>query len=313
MTPRPTLGTILATSLVVCLVALSALPAIAAPSAAQISADSARVDAAVQKLQAARQRSDAIGAQEKRTSAKLDAVVADQQRARARLRSRAVTMYRSGDFGFIQVLLGASTFEEFAARWDLLTRMNGQDAADLRELQVARVQAERSAKSLMNLQAEQAQAVDAQAAELASARKDLASSRTALSEFEARTAQRAKAVATAKKGDSKAKSGGTATGDSSQGLSGSGAWTTSVASHYGLNFHGRGASGETIGPYSMMVAHETLPFGTIIEFEYNGKHAVAHVADRGPYSSGRTFDLGPGVIRVLGFRGVHPIRWRIIK
>ena len=110
-----------------------------------------------------------------------------------------------------------------------------------------------------------------------------------------------------------ATSGANATGDSSQRLSGSGAWTTSVASHYGLNFHGRGASGETIGPYSMMVAHETLPFGTLIEFEYNGKRAVAHVADRGPYSSGRTFDLGPGVIRVLGFRGVHPIRWRIIK
>ena len=86
-----------------------------------------------------------------------------------------------------------------------------------------------------------------------------------------------------------------------------------VASHYGRNFHGRGASGKPIGPYSMMVAHKTLPFGTLIEFEYHGKRAVASVEDRGPFTPGRDFDLGPGVIRVLGFEGVHPIRYRIIK
>jgi rare lipoprotein A (peptidoglycan hydrolase) len=60
------------------------------------------------------------------------------------------------------------------------------------------------------------------------------------------------------------------------------------------------------------VAHETLPFGTLIEFEYNGKRAVARIADRGPHTPGRTFDLGPGVVRVLDFGGVHEVRYRII-
>jgi rare lipoprotein A (peptidoglycan hydrolase) len=63
----------------------------------------------------------------------------------------------------------------------------------------------------------------------------------------------------------------------------------------------------------MMVAHKTLPFGTLIEFEYGGKRAVARVADRGPHSAEREFDLGPGVVRVLGFNGVHEVRYRIIK
>jgi len=63
----------------------------------------------------------------------------------------------------------------------------------------------------------------------------------------------------------------------------------------------------------MVVAHKTLPFGTLIEFEYQGKRAVARVADRGPHSAGRDFDLGPGVIRVLDFSGVHNVKYRIIK
>jgi rare lipoprotein A (peptidoglycan hydrolase) len=62
----------------------------------------------------------------------------------------------------------------------------------------------------------------------------------------------------------------------------------------------------------MMVAHKTLPFHTLIEFEYNGKRAVASVEDRGPQSKDRMFDLGPGVVRVLGFSGVHDVRYRVI-
>ena len=63
----------------------------------------------------------------------------------------------------------------------------------------------------------------------------------------------------------------------------------------------------------MIVAHKTLRFGTLIEFEYKGRRAVARVADRGPHTAGRTFDLGPGVVRVLDFSGVHEVRYRIIK
>ena len=62
----------------------------------------------------------------------------------------------------------------------------------------------------------------------------------------------------------------------------------------------------------MMVAHKTLPFHTLIEFMYNGKRCVASVEDRGPFTPGREFDLGPGVVRALGFNGVHPIQYRII-
>lgn len=212
-------------------------------------------------------------------------------------------MYRTGTTTFLSVLLGARSFDEFIVRWDLLMRLNRQDAEDARALEEARIQAERKATSLMELQAEQAKAVDALAGEVTRAREELSASQAALAEYNARVAAEAE----------KAKQAAKSRSDAMQQLRGSGEWKTATASHYGLSFTGRGASGEVIGPYSMIVAHRTLPFGTLIEFEYGGRRAVARVADRGPHTAGREFDLGPGVARVLDFRGVDDVRYRIIS
>ncbi len=279
------------------------LPAAARPTTAQTAADRARAERAAEKLQTLQQEAARIDAQVAETSAELDRILAEEKRARERLNARARTMYRLGDASLIQVLLGATSFQDLATRWDLLMRMNEQDAADLATLRTARKDAEQAAASLMVLQAEQAKAVDAAEQEAARARKALAESEAALAAYEAQVAKQSRqsAAAAAPKES-----------DPTQQLSGSGEWKTAVASHYGRNFTGRGASGERIGPYSMIVAHKTLPFGTLIEFEYNGKRAVAKVADRGPYTPGRTFDLGPGVVRALGFSGVHEVRYRII-
>ena len=300
---------VLVTATAVCLLGLSTVPAVAVPTSAQTSADRVRVDRAVAKLEAVRKQSAAITARMTKTSSELDSVIAEQERVRKRLGSRALNMYRSGNAAYVSVLLGASTFENFTSRWDLLTRMNRQDAQDLQALAIARAKAEKSAKSLMDLQAEELKAVESQAAEVARARKDFASSQAALKEYEARTAAAAKPSSPS--GTSAKKS------DPKQQLSGAGEWTTSLASHYSWTFgssgRGRGASGKSINPSSMMVAHMTLPFGTLIEFEYNGKRAVASVEDRGPNSPPRVFDLGPGLARTLNFTGVHTVRWRVIR
>ena len=102
-------------------------------------------------------------------------------------------MYRSGDTNFVSVLLGAATFQEFASRWELLTRMSRQDAEDLRELAVARTKTERAAESLLRLQAEEARSVDAMAREVARTRKELAASQSALAAYRARVDCRAQA------------------------------------------------------------------------------------------------------------------------
>jgi rare lipoprotein A (peptidoglycan hydrolase) len=237
-------------------------------------------------------------------TAELDRILAEQERARERLSSRAQSMYRAGDVSFISVLLDAESFSDFASRWDLLMWMNRQDAEDLETLERARQDTEQAAESLMALQAEQARAVDEAVRTVAQARTDLAASEAALAAFEARVADQA--VAASGSAPRLTQS------DSTPQVGGSGAWQTGVASHYGRWFTGRGASGAEIGPYSMMVAHKTLPFGTLVEFEYNGKRAVASVQDRGPFTPGRMWDLGPGVVRTLGFSGVGEVRYRVI-
>jgi rare lipoprotein A len=232
-------------------------------------------------------------------SAELDRLVTEESAVRRRLNARARAMYQADGTSLLDVIFGAATFEQFATGWDLLTRIGRSDAADLVALTAAQERVRQRAEGLLALQVEQAEAVDAVARELARARRDLAASKAALAAFEARASSGHPAAPRRR--------------DSTQRLRGSGEWRTAKASHYGRNFSGRGASGERIGPYSMIVAHKTLRFGTLIEFEYNGKRAVARVVDRGPYVAGRTFDLGPGVVRVLGFNGVHMVRYRIIK
>ena len=274
-------------------------PSFGAPSAAQTTADQARVNSAVAKLNATRKKSADIDAGIRRASGELDGVLAEQDRLRATLSARVVAMYQSGDDAYITILLTSETLQDFTARWQLLERMNDQDVGDLKAIEVARTRVRRSAGSLIELQSAQVRATEDAAREVAAARKALAADTATLAEYNARIARVAKPAA-----PPKAPAGPQATG--------SGAWLTGVASHYGINFTGRGASGAAITPYSMMVAHKTLPFHTLIEFEYNGKTAVASVEDRGPFTPGREFDLGPGVIRVLGFNGVHPIQYRII-
>lgn len=98
----------------------------------------------------------------------------------------------------------------------------------------------------------------------------------------------------------------------SAGSSSSG-WQSASVSWYGPGFYGNTmAGGGTLTPDSMVVAHRSLPFGTRIQFEYNGRSTTAVVMDRGPYVGGRTFDLGPGTARALGFGGVGTVRYRIL-
>lgn len=90
-------------------------------------------------------------------------------------------------------------------------------------------------------------------------------------------------------------------------------WKSAKVSWYGPGFIGNTmAGGGTLQWDSMVVAHRSLPFGTVIEFSYNGATCTAVVRDRGPYAGGRIFDLGPGTAAALGFSGVGTVQYRIL-
>lgn len=91
-------------------------------------------------------------------------------------------------------------------------------------------------------------------------------------------------------------------------------WRSAVVSWYGPGFYGNTmAGGGKLTTTSMVVAHRTMRFGTRVEFLYKGKRCIAVVQDRGPFVAGRTFDLGPGTAKALGFSGVGTVQWRIVR
>lgn len=58
------------------------------------------------------------------------------------LSTRAVSMYRSGSTSFLDVLLGAGSFEEFISTWDILNDLNDQDATLIAEVKDLRAEAQ---------------------------------------------------------------------------------------------------------------------------------------------------------------------------
>ena len=92
-----------------------------------------------------------------------------------------------------------------------------------------------------------------------------------------------------------------------------------VASFYGEDFAGKPtASGEIYDPWGMTCAHKTLPFGTWVHIinPLNGRTVLLRVTDRGPFVSGRDFDLSLGAYHILARgceeKGIIHIKWRMI-
>lgn len=89
-------------------------------------------------------------------------------------------------------------------------------------------------------------------------------------------------------------------------------WQTVVASCY-YDVGQPIATGGTLGANDLIIAHKTLPLGTKVQIEYNGRKVTATVLDRGPYVSGRDIDLAPGVQDALGLHdGVTSVKMRLV-
>lgn len=93
-------------------------------------------------------------------------------------------------------------------------------------------------------------------------------------------------------------------------------WQSAVASSYGPGLYGnRTACGQTLTTTTIGVAHLTMPCGTRLMFQgRSGQIVYANVIDRGPYVSGRTFDLTEATVKQMGYAsttdfGVRTVNW----
>jgi len=82
-------------------------------------------------------------------------------------------------------------------------------------------------------------------------------------------------------------------------------------SWYGPGLFGNGtACGQTLTKTLVGVAHRTLPCGTLVTFRYKGTTLTVPVVDRGPYVSGRTWDLTRGACAKLDHCFTGSIDWK---
>ena len=102
-----------------------------------------------------------------------------------------------------------------------------------------------------------------------------------------------------------------------------------LISWYGPKFHGnctahqivtRNKKGQITGShcerydqYAKTAAHKTLPMGTMVEISKGNRKVVVRINDRGPYISGRTFDVSYAAAQQLGFSGVASVTYKIIS
>ena len=201
-------------ALTVLAVIISAVPAFAVPVSskrdqaikvkAQIKALDDRVEVASEQYNEAADKHEDLLGKAAATKKELKAIRGRMGDLQGSLNSRAVGMYRSGPLSFIEVLLGASDFEEFTATWDLLTDVNRKDAEIVAELKTARAAAkvkqaeletaEASAKKERDKMAGRKKAIESQLAE----RKGmLAGLESEIAEIERSERERAAAAALA--------------------------------------------------------------------------------------------------------------------
>ena len=83
--------------------------------------------------------------------ARIDEATAQIAGLQEKLGSRARSMYRTGQSSVLDFIMGATTFEEFAQNWDLLEKLNDNDASFVQQTKDLRAEVE-SAKAELERQ-----------------------------------------------------------------------------------------------------------------------------------------------------------------
>lgn len=97
-----------------------------------------QAEIAVENYDSARQKQLDLLAQVRSDNAKIKRTRNRISTLQTHLNTRASDMYRDGAVSFLDVLLGAKDFSDFAATWDMLRNLNQNDASSVAELKQAK-------------------------------------------------------------------------------------------------------------------------------------------------------------------------------
>jgi rare lipoprotein A (peptidoglycan hydrolase) len=350
----------------VILLGVAAVPALAAPpSAASIQAAQAQTVAARQKLAEMRAKLDAglseynsaaselaktraeIAANSKRLAEVKASLVSGQHS----LDSQASFLYRTDGTGFVDVLLGSASFEEFASRLSVLQQIAAKDAVLVSQLKRDRAEAQKLSAALRERESRQRAQVAKVTARRESVQGSIDQQQAYLSSL---SAQVQSMVAAQEKvadqaADASAGSGSSSTPSKSSksakpsppassgkvalklgtvsGRNGSywvmakeastysptGVKFSGEASLYSTDENGTGtASGRKLNDYELTCAHPSLPFGTRIAVTKGSRKIIVVVTDRGPYTHGRVIDLTMRGGRLLKIDGIGNVKCEVV-
>ena len=72
------------------------------------------------------------------------------------------------------------------------------------------------------------------------------------------------------------------------------------------------AAGERYDPKALSAASRTLPFGTLLRLERNGRTVTVRVNDRGPFGRAQDLAVSDAAAVALDLRGIQPVRARVL-
>lgn len=180
----------------VCAAAVAAAPVTAAATPAEskrqqaervraeIAALDEKIEIAAEEYNDAQLAYEAVTGKLRKTERRLKDLGAQQRSLEKRLGTRAREMYREGPLGTLDLLFGATTFEDFVTAWDLLKSMNQQDAEAVAALKRTRSELAKSQAELKRQQAEARQHRDIMAARKRSIEAQLAERKRRLAGLE---------------------------------------------------------------------------------------------------------------------------------
>jgi rare lipoprotein A (peptidoglycan hydrolase) len=242
----------------------------------------------------------------------------------------------------IDVLFGASSFEDFSARLYVFSEIVKQDAELLTRLKAQRAEAVTLRADLRTREAAQSAQLASVATRRASIQGQVDAQDRYLDSLSAEVSSlvaaqdKARSTAAAKATPSRAPApsktpvskAGAIVYASVEGRSGkyavvsgdpltyrpTGVKFAGVTTMYGNSDNGSGtSSGRRFDENEFTCAHKTLPFGTRIAVSKGGRSVIVTVTDRGPFTPGRMLDLTTRSARYLGIDGVGPVTCEIVQ
>jgi peptidoglycan DL-endopeptidase CwlO len=172
---------LIALVLALALLMTAATPAFAVTKAqkmAQARAVKSQIDTLNTQIEVANERYNVAAAKYAALVRQVNAAARREAKARKRIRvlqrhlgTRASDMYRTGPLGFLDVLLGAKSFDELSTTWDILKTLNNDDADAIGEMKVAKAEATAAHKEFATKRDAAKKQKDIKAAQTASFRR----------------------------------------------------------------------------------------------------------------------------------------------